>query len=164
MAQRWLRGMVAHIGRPAMITRRKEGLVNPAGTPFVALASTFVGVLPMDRPLRWGYVPAAQVVGRVRAAGVAAGTRGSDTAQLDRSADRSRPGRRRRRVFHRRSPRSALPEPGTARQPRTVVDRAGCGRRFVRGAGLPIAVVAAALGVRRRAHMSPAGDVLDLCK
>jgi len=52
MAQRWLRGMVAHIGRPAMITRRKEGLVNPAGTPFVALASTFVGVLPMDRPLR----------------------------------------------------------------------------------------------------------------
>src|SRR5215203_5138994 len=111
----------------------------------------------MDRPLRWGYVPAAQVVGRVRAAGVAAGTRGSDTAQLDRSADRSRPGRRRRRVFHRRRPRSAVPEPGTARQPRTVVDRAGCGRRFVRGAGLPIAVVAAALGVRRRAHMSRAG-------
>ena len=89
MGQGWLRGRVSHIGRPVTAARHREGPGVPAVPPFVAVASTFVGVLSTRRALRWGYVPVAPVVGRVRPAGVAAGAGRTHRAVLDRSVVRS---------------------------------------------------------------------------
>ena len=117
---------------------------------------------PIARPLRWRYGGGAQVVGRARETGVAAGLRRPGQSKFDRAAESSGPGRRRRGLLNRRSSGGAVPEPDAARPGPAVVDRAGCGRRVLRSAGLRRAVVATAVGARRCAHLSAAGDVLEL--
>ena len=112
-------------------------------------------------PLRSGHVPTGQAMARPAGAGLPAGTGGSGPAGHSRSEDGTRLDSRRRRVPARRGARGALPEPGTARQRRAVDDPAGCRRRYLRGAGLPLAVVAAALAARRCARLSLAGGVLN---
>jgi hypothetical protein len=91
-----------------------------------------------------------------------AGSCGSGPAGHSWSEDGTRLDSRRRRIPPRRGARGALPEPGTAGQRRTSEHPARCRRRDVRGAGLPVAVVAAALATRRCPRLSVAGRVLNL--
>ena len=61
MANGWLRRTVRHIGQRAIVACRKGGSPTQQVPPFVAVTSTFVGVVATHQPLRWGNVPATRL-------------------------------------------------------------------------------------------------------